>query len=321
MKRNNYHGESYYINEYGMKSISRDGTEKSGIELGMVEVCHKVRKLAILDRLIVDKPACDGKIGRLNDYIVYCGMSMEVYIRQFLSNLQPYMIEEQNDDGISCVLDKAYKVSVRTESDATFGERAVVGFAEDNINDTADKTELAIYGNDRIVPVFADSIVGIDKQNGNTVVRVFAQKGMMALPLSVVGIECENFFIVREGDMETQLREYCEQYIRDLYTSNVDLDYDSVSVADVLKQIPFTSYGRDTFAALSLLMEAVARQQHPISRKAADYALVTFAGNLRLSGKQRQDLIEIIKRKYPEHADGDMDLIVDRAINAISVWE
>lgn len=86
--------------------------------------------------------------------------------------------------------------------------------------------------------------------------------------------------------------------IRDLYTSNLKLDFDQVEVFSMLQQISFTSYGRDTFSSLSLLIDSIAIQQDSISKQTADFALVTFAQSLKLTENQKKELIELLNEKY-----------------------
>ncbi len=145
--------------------------------------------------------------------------------------------------------------------------------------------------------------------------KLVAQRGMLVLPLSIVGIKCENVFIVREADINNQFLEYCNQYIRDLYTSNIDLDYDSISVFSVLQQISFTSYGKDTFSSISLLIDSLTHQNDTISKKAADFALITFAGNLKLTEEQRAELVDLIKTKYSVSSIKSIECITQRVID------
>ena len=99
-------------------------------------------------------------------------------------------------------------------------------------------------------------------------------------------------------EIDRQFLDYCNQYIRDLYTSNLKLDFDQVEVFSMLQQISFTSYGRDTFSSLSLLIDSIAIQQDSISKQTADFALVTFAQSLKLTENQKKELIELLNEKY-----------------------
>ena len=121
---------------------------------------------------------------------------------------------------------------------------------------------------------------------------------MKVLPLDVIGFKCKDMFIVREADINQQFLNYCNEYIRDLYTSNLKLDFDSIEIFSMLQQISFTSYGRDTFSSISLLIDSLTTQKDAISRQTADFALVTFAQSLKLTDEQKADLTELLDEKY-----------------------
>ena len=85
-------------NELGMREISEEEARKIGIDLSMVGICKKLRKLAKLDRLQLDETTHRSQLNlHLFKYIKYCGMSPLDYVKEYLSNLQPYMIERRKD--------------------------------------------------------------------------------------------------------------------------------------------------------------------------------------------------------------------------------
>lgn len=230
---------------------------------------------------------------------------IESYAKEYaqdLSNLQPYMIERRKDqekqESFICVVDNMYRISVYIKADNSFGDEMIISFHEDNIRGVAKTNSLIKNTKDRLVPVIADSYGSINRENGNVSVKLFVQRGMKTLPIDVIGFKCKDVFIVREGDIDRQFLDYCNQYIRDLYTSNLKLDFDQVEVFSMLQQISFTSYGRDTFSSLSLLIDSIAIQQDSISKQTADFALVTFAQSLKLTENQKKELIELLNEKY-----------------------
>lgn len=197
-----------------------------------------------------------------------------------------------------CVVDNMYRISVYIKADNSFGDEIIISFHEDNIRGVAKTNSLIKNTKDRLVPVIADSYGSINRENGNVSVKMFVQRGMKTLPIDVIGFKCKDVFIVREGDIDRQFLDYCNQYIRDLYTSNLKLDFDQVEVLSMLQQISFTSYGRDTFSSLSLLIDSIAIQQDSISKQTADFALVTFTQSLKLTENQKKELIELLNEKY-----------------------
>ena len=134
---------------------------------------------------------------------------------------------------------------------------------------------------------------------------------MKVLPVYVMGFCCEDVFIVREYDITRQLLDYCYQYIRDLYTSDLKLDFDQVEIFSMLQQIDFTLYGRDTFSSIALLIDALVVQTAAISKQAADFALITFVQSLSLTDDQRHELISLLGDKY-RAADESIDAILHR---------
>lgn len=290
-------------NEFGMREISEEEARKIGIDLSMVGICKKLRKLAKLDRLQLDETTHRSQLNlHLFKYIKYCGMSPLDYVKEYLSNLQPYMIERRKDQekqsSFVCVVDNMYRISVYIKADNAFGEEMIISFHEDNIRGVAKTNSLVKNNAERLVPVIADSYGSINLETGNVSVKLFVQRGMKVLPLDVIGFKCRDIFVVRERDISRQFLDYCNQYIRDLYTSNLQLDFDQIEVFSMLQQISFTSYGRDTFSSISLLIDSIAVQTDSISRQTADFALVTFTQSLKLTGEQKEELINLLDEKY-----------------------
>lgn len=291
------------INELGMREITEEEAADLGIDLSMVGVCKTLRKLAKLDRLRLDEDEHRSGLNQhLFHYIEYCGEKPLDYIKDYLSNLQPYMIQRRKDQekqkSFICVIDNMYRVSVYIKADKTFGQEVIVSFHEDNIRGVARSNDLIRNKTNPLVPVFAESYGSIDKSTGNVSLHLLAQRGMKVLPLDVIGFKCKDMFIVREADINQQFLNYCNEYIRDLYTSNLKLDFDSIEIFSMLQQISFTSYGRDTFSSISLLIDSLTTQKDAISRQTADFALVTFAQSLKLTDEQKADLTELLDEKY-----------------------
>lgn len=291
-----------WINDLGMREVDESEAEELGVDLSQVGVCKKLRRLAKLDRLRLDTSEHQSGLNKhLFRYLEYCGMTPLDFVRQYLSNLQPYMIarrkDQEKEKSFLCVVDKVYRISVYIKTDTRFGEEAVISFHEDNVRGIA-KTNSLIRKGERLVPVFADSYGSINGESGNVSLNLFVQRGMKVLPLTVIGFCCRDVFIVREADIAGQFLDYCNEYIRDLYTSNLQLDFEQVEVFSVLQQISFTSYGRDTFSSVSLLIDSIVVQKDANSRQVADFALVTFAQSLRLTGAQKEELIDLLQEKY-----------------------
>lgn len=85
----------------------------------------------------------------------------------------------------------------------------------------------------------------------------------------------------------------------------------------MLQQISFTSYGRDTFSSVSLLIDSMVSQPDVISRQAADFALITFVQSLQLTDEQKKELVELLNEKYMVTSIRGIDNILYRVKTAL----
>lgn len=294
-----------------------------GVDTSNIAVCKKLRRLAKCDRIRLDETEHRSGLNKhLFDYIKYCGVDVLQFIKQYMSNLQPYMIERRKDQekvkSFICVIDNAYRVSVYIKVDSKQFEEAVVSFHEDNKRGIA-KTNSLIKVDDRPVAVLADCILSKISSENKYVVKVMAQRGMKELPIEVAAIKSDDIFVVRRRAIETQFIEYCNQYIRDLYTSDLDIDFNKVEVFSMLQQISFTSYGRDTFSSISLLIDSICVQKDYVSKTTADSALVTFVQNLKLTSEQKEEIITLLEQKFRVTSIKGIDSIINRVKDNISI--
>lgn len=303
--------------------LTPDELNNLDIDLSMVKTCKTLRNLAKLNRLSLDTSQHRSGLNKhLFDYITYCGYNVLDYIRSYLSSLQPYMIErffdQEKKEGYLCVIDNLYKISIYIKADKTQYQEAVISFHENNIRDIA---KVNMFQNDTrtFVPIFADSICSKIADENKFIVKAFFQRGLKNLPIELPALQHKDVFIVRKSSIDKEFVSYCNDYIRDLYTSNLNLDYDSVEPFSMLQQIEFTSYGKDTFSSISLLIDSLTLQNDYVSKGAADFALVTYAQNLSLTQTQKEDLENLLTEKYKVTAIKKIDLILDRVISNLSI--
>lgn len=288
-----------------------------GVDTSMISICKKIRYLASLDRIQLDvKDPHSGLNCHLFDYIKYCGYEPLDFIKSYLVQLQPFMIkrrkDQEPDKSFVCVIDNLYRISVYIKFITTQFEEVIVSFHEDNKRGVAKSNSLMQRSDNSLVPVFADSITGKVSNENKYTVKCFCQRGMLVLPLELPAIKCKEVFLVRRNTIETHFISLCNDYIRDLYTSDLQLDFDKVEVFSMLQQISFTSYGNTTFSSISLLIDSICIQGDSISRKAADFALVTFVRNLTLTAEQKEDLMKLLEQKFTVTSIRGIDLILDR---------
>lgn len=293
--------------------------EELGVSMEMVRVCKEIRKLARLDRLQLDTTVHRSGLNKhLYSYIEYCGMDIKEYIKEYLSNLQPFMLErfasQEPDDNYLCVLDNMYRVSLYIKIDKTFGNEVVVSFHENNKRGIAKENNMIRNNPERMVPVLAEEICARIDGSAKEEIRILIQRGMLLLPIRVMGQRCENgVYIVNARDIETPILDQCNQYLRDMYTSDLDLAaLDRVELFSVLHQISFTSYGNTVFSNISLLIDNLAMQKSLIGKKVADFALITYVDHLLITSEQAHELIELLDEKYKVKSQQNIEVILER---------
>ena len=98
-----------------------------------------------------------------------------------------------------------------------------------------------------------------------------------------------------------------------MYTSDLDLEaLDKVEIFSFLHQISFTSYGNTVFSNISLLIDNMAMQKGHISRKVADFALITYIEHLSIDKQQADELVELLEEKYKVTSQKNMEMILER---------
>lgn len=290
--------------------------QQQGIDTSMINICEKIRKLAKLDRIKLDTETHRSGLNKhLFDYLDYCGVDKLSFIKDYLSKLQPYMIERRKDQektkSLICVIDNLYRVSVYIKVDNKQFEEVIVSFHEDNKRGIAKTNSLIKNDAKSLVLIFADTLTG-KLDDDKYIVKVLVQRGIKSLPIEVPAIKCGKIFLVNKKTIDTAFIDYCNEYIRDLYTSDLDLDFEKIEIFSILQQISFTSYGRDTFSSLSLLIDSICVQSDYISKSTADFALVTFAQNLKLTEEQQAELIELLNEKFKVTSIKGIDSILRR---------
>lgn len=142
--------------------------------------------------------------------------------------------------------------------------------------------------------------------------KLLVQRGMKTLPIEVSATKCQDVFLVERNAIQLQFIDYCNSYIRDLYTSDLNLDFDKIQVFSMLQQISFTSYGNDTFSSISLLIDSIVVQTDKFSKCTADFALVTFVQSLTLTDEQKNELIELLESRYLVTDTKRIDVVLQR---------
>ena len=191
-------------------------------------------------------------------------------------------------------------------------EEVIVSFHEDNKRGVAKTNSILKIDKEKYVVVFSDCVTSRISETNKYTVKVFIQRGMLVLPLDLPAVKCKDVFVVEKRVIETQFISYCNDYIRDLYTSDLNLDFDTIEIFSFLQQISFTSYGKDTFSSISLLIDSLCVQNDRYSKSVADMAMVTFVQNLQLTNEQQTELMDLLEEKFRVTSIKGIDNILDR---------
>jgi hypothetical protein len=303
-------------------SLAYEDLSDKGIDTSQIAVCKKIRQLAKLDRISLDETEHRSGLNKhLFDYIEYCGLNVLDFIKMYLSNLQPYMIERRKDQekrkSFICVLDNLYRISVYIKLDSTQFEEVIVSFHEDNKRGVAKSNDIIKVMPSRYVPIFADSVCS--HMDEKYVVKVFIQRGLKVFPIEIAAMKCKDVFIVERNGIDQLLLSYCNEYIRDLYTSDLNIDFNQIDVFTMLQQISFTSYGNDVFSSISLLVDSLCAQHDQFSKAVADSALITFVQSLKLTKEQADELKLLLDKKYTVTSIKGIDLILYRVKENLAI--
>ncbi|MBQ7429757.1 MAG: helix-turn-helix transcriptional regulator [Butyrivibrio sp.] len=277
-------------------------------------MAKKLRKLAKLDRIKLDETEHASKLNlHLLKYLDYIGIDKLEYIKQYLSNIQPFMISEiksqEKFDNSICILDEFYRISVYIKLDATFGEEIIVSFHENNKSGVARRN--TYNSNLSYVYVFADSIGSHVNNTDYYTVNLFITRGVSTFPINVPASKYDaDGFLVRYTYINNAIIDISNRYLEDLYTS--DIDFSSVELFTDLQQLSFTSYGNETFSNISLLIDSLIIQKNVYSKQIADTAMCIYCNSLDLLESDKKELIETLKERYKVNSVKALPQIIER---------
>ncbi|MCR4798502.1 MAG: helix-turn-helix domain-containing protein [Lachnospiraceae bacterium] len=278
------------------------------------QLARKLRKLARLDRIRLDESEhASGHNLHLFHYLDYIGLDKLEYIKKYLSNIQPFMITEiksqEKFESAICVLDQFYRISVYIKVDAKKNEEVIISFHENHKDGIARKNP--IVSRNEYVYVFADSLGGHVLETDVYSINLFITRGVATFPVNVPATKYDDEgFLVRYSAIDHELMEIVNRYLEDLYTS--DLDFSKIEVFSSLQQLSFTSYGRDVFSNISLLIDSLLIQSDYISKQVADAALCIYCGSLELLEKEKEELLLTLKERFSVNSIRSLPQILER---------
>lgn len=277
-------------------------------------LARRLRKLARLGRLSIDESEHASKINlHLFKYLDYVGLDKLEYVKRYLSNIQPFMISEFGSqakfENAVCVLDEFYRISVYIKVDTTKGEEIVVSFHENNKDGIAHRN----YMNPNLsyVYVFADSVGSHISGTDDYSVNLFITRGVSTFPINVPARRYdEEGFLVRYTYINNAIVDIANRYLEELYSS--DIDFSQIELFTSLHQLSFSSYGKDIFSNISIMIDSLFIQSDSVSRQIADSALCIYCSTLDLLESDKKELIATLKERYKVNSIKALPQILER---------
>ena len=294
-------------------------------EAHIINVCKKIRKLAKLDRMTLDiSEHQDSRNTHLFRFLDYCGVDKETFVKSYLSNLQPYMLsrnteQEETSDTI-CVLDNIYRISLYIKLNTQQGNEMIVFFHEDHKRGMSKDNSRLIKRTSEKVKIIADSITGGITNTNIKTFDILIPRGIINIPISLTGeLQKDGTFLVSRNAIDNAILNVCNQYIQDLYASNLDFpSLNNVELFSALQQMSFTSHGNSVFSNISVLIDNMSAQNSQLHRASASFALETYVSHLMLTSEQKTELIELINDKYTVTCQKDISAVTNMLIDIIN---
>lgn len=266
------------------------GYDTVNSQVSQLETCRIIREQAKLGKI---KLATSVKLSELNkhlvDYIEHFGIDLQDYVRSYLSNVQPYMITKESDL-TNCLIDGLYGLSITDELTVRFTEK-----------DRTNSVNVATAVRSTKVPVFADRVLSQVSGTNKFVIRAVFQVGLLELPLDLAGYKHNDIFLVDKRMIDTAIMSHCEEYISSVHESNYikknRVDTSKIKVFSRLQQLPFTVYGNDAFSNITVLIDRIV---DGVDIEKADFAMIKFTQNTRLTREQQTELKELLREKYTD---------------------
>ena len=195
----------------------------------------------------------------------------------------------------------------------------IVSFHEDHKRGISKDNSRFIKKESKKVKIIADSITGGITDTNIKTFDILVPRGVINIPISLTGeLQTDNTFLVNRNAIDNAILSVCNQYIQDLYTSDLELPLlDEVELFSALQQISFTSYGNSVFSNISVLIDNMSVQNSPLHKASAFFALETYASHLMLTSEQKSELIELIREKYTVACQKDISAVTNMIIDII----
>ena len=260
-------------------------------ERALLNLRKRIRRVAQSPNLQVDESQHYGSDNlSLKKFLESCGANFEDFVREYLLNLQPFMIHlnkerSRSSADFSCVIDPAYRIPLWVEFYYTQHKEQIISFHEMNWysqqcqNIYNAQTEL-LFVADMLMP----GEVGL-----TTAFTGSVQKGLCHLELGLVGTRISEHCVrVKRKQYEAVLLAECNRML-----SEVLQDELGVFNFEHEKQLSFTSYGSRLQNEISMILDLYSSTKDP----RLTVPLAVKVEQLALSGDYA-DIKEALVSKY-----------------------
>lgn len=256
-------------------------------------------------------------------YLDYCGMDADKYVWEYCLCLQPYMIESYyRDDKRITAICSIYGISstyVRVEYDCDNATNAKARLCPRClINQNGEIMVENVTGKNSLetlqVYMFGDRICSIleNTRSGEPiyVIDIMVQCGIKMLPITLgVTKDGAGFRVRRMSYIKQEIEKKCLEYLEAVYSSELDLDYENVTLFTDLQYLPIRAEGRNVFLNISFLVELLTKCRDYQTIGLTDFALVGYVNSLIITSEMKNEIIDMLEQKY---GTGESKVLVER---------
>lgn len=246
----------------------RDGFQLTGAESEIVNLCNKIRKIALTGNIQIDGSKhrhSDNK--HLFPFIEMCGFTVKSFITSYLSSIQPYMIIRDSsqdffDKDVKCIVDISYKVPLYIKINFKQHNEFVISFHEDqnrhrykNIGKSTNKYSVLISD------IFSEHLPA---DHVFEEFKVTISKGFIKLNITSRGVlvKSNNVYKVYTQDLNDEINRSYNNVLKSIFNTDT---YDLLTTTK-LDNITFTSYGEHKLNKISILIDAIASNKYIIEK-------------------------------------------------------
>lgn len=281
-----------------------------------INLCKRIRHDAILDRFSykIEDEKCD-EVKHIIDFLDFCCVSVEEFIKNHLINIQPAMISnvvwDMDSTGvrISTPFAVTLLIWVPEKDDKELTVSIKKGHENGWIYESSHR--------EGIQYILTDSIENRVKDENICSIRIFVPVGVMCVPVSVIAqLDASGTFICDNKDFLNGIKKWVDDYIQDLYASNIEFNsLNETEVFYVDKELDEGKALAGYVNRFSVLIDNMYVNNHPLHRKSAAFALTMFTVLTQLSFAEKDYHVHVIKEKYK---DKDKYIAINYFIDVIS---